>query len=87
MPLGRVNPRQGKYAKLFPAILLFLGYFLMLSAMLSGLEKGFISNNIGLWPVHLSALLLGLSLIFKNRKNALKIKAKIQLLFSKGATV
>jgi lipopolysaccharide export system permease protein len=77
VPLSSVNPRQGKYAKLLPAILLFLGYFLMLSAMLSGLEKGIISNKIGLWPVHFSALLLGFSLIFKDRSSALKLKAKL----------
>jgi lipopolysaccharide export system permease protein len=77
VPLSSVNPRQGKFAKLLPAILLFLGYFLMLSAMLSGLEKGIIDNTIGLWPVHLSALLLGISLIFKDRGSALKLKAKL----------
>jgi len=77
VPLSSVNPRQGKFAKLLPAILLFLGYFLMLSAMLSGLEKGIISNNVGLWPVHLAALTLGFSLIFKDRRGALKIKAHL----------
>ncbi len=77
VPLSSVNPRQGKFAKLLPALLLFLGYFLMLSAMLSGLEKGIISNKLGLWPVHLSALMLGLSLIFKDRRSIRKLKAKL----------
>jgi len=80
VPLSTVNPRQGKFAKLLPAILLFLGYFLMLSAMLSGLEKGVISNTVGLWPVHLAALVLGLSLIFKDRGGALKLRAKLSFL-------
>ncbi|MBL4909380.1 MAG: LPS export ABC transporter permease LptF [Alteromonadaceae bacterium] len=86
VPLSKVNPRQGKFAKLLPAILLFLGYFLMLSAMLSGLEKGVLSNVIGLWPVHLGALLLGLSLIFKDRGGALKLKAKLSFFSRSGGT-
>ena len=87
VPLSNVNPRQGKFAKLLPAILLFLGYFLMLSAMLSGLEKGIISNRIGLWPVHLAALILGFSLIFKDRRSALKLKAKLPFLNNKRSSV
>lgn len=27
VPLARVNVRQGKFAKVFPAVLLYLGYF------------------------------------------------------------
>lgn len=85
VPLSSVNPRQGKFAKLLPAILLFLGYFLMLSAMLSGLENGIISNKVGLWPVHLAAFLLGFSLIFKDRRSALKIKSKLPFIGRKKA--
>lgn len=77
VPLSSVNPRQGKYSKLFPAILLFLAYFILLSSMSTGIEKGIISSRIGLWPAHLGGILLGLSLIFKDRRSALKVKNKI----------
>jgi lipopolysaccharide export system permease protein len=75
VPLSVVNPRQGKFAKLVPALLLFLGYFLMLTAMRSGIEKGMISSTIGLWPIHLSGLFLGFSLLLKERRGGRKLKA------------
>ncbi len=81
VPLSVVNPRQGKFAKLLPALLLFLGYFLMLTAMRSGLEKGIISSDIGLWPIHLSGLFLGFSLLLKERRGGRKLKSLLPQLF------
>lgn len=75
VPLSVVNPRQGKFAKMFPAILLFLSYLLLLTAMRSGLEKGSIPLQIGLWPVHLSALIVGFSLLAKSRSTGLRLRS------------
>ena len=75
VPLARVNPRQGKFAKLFPAILLFLGYYVMLMAGRSGIEDEVVPVEVGLWWIHLSALLLGLSLLAKEREIGVKIRA------------
>ncbi len=77
VPLSVVNPRQGKFGKMLPAILLFLSYFLLLTAIRSGIEKGSVPQTIGLWPVHFIVLVLGLSLLVKGRKSGRKIKAKI----------
>lgn len=74
VPLSVVNPRQGKFGKMLPALLLFLGYFLLLTAIRSGIEKGTIAQVIGLWPVHFSVVLLGFSLLFKSRKSGKKLK-------------
>lgn len=79
VPLSAVNPRQGKFAKMLPALLLFLGYYLLLIAVRSGLERGSIPLGIGLWPVHLSALLLGASLLIKSRVFGMKLKAKLPI--------
>ncbi|RJG51526.1 LPS export ABC transporter permease LptF [Motilimonas pumila] len=40
VPMASVNPRQGRYAKLLPALLLYLSFFLLLSASRSGIEDG-----------------------------------------------
>ncbi|MGB1263805.1 MAG: LPS export ABC transporter permease LptF [Cognaticolwellia sp.] len=77
VPLSVVNPRQGKFGKMLPAILLFLSYFLLLTAIRSGIEKGSVPQYLGLWPVHFIVLILGISLLIKSRKSARKIKAKI----------
>lgn len=76
VPLSVVNPRQGKFAKMLPALMLFLGYFLLLTAMKSGVERQALPSSIGLWPIHISALLLGVILLMKDRSSGRKIKAK-----------
>ncbi len=77
VPLSAVNPRQGKFAKMLPALLLFLGYFLLLISMRSLLESASLPSNTGLWPIHLGALLVGASLLIKGRSSGLKFKAKM----------
>ncbi len=54
IPLSRVEPRQGKFARMLPALLLYLSYmiFLMLGRGLIEDEK--IPGVIGLWWVHVA---------------------------------
>lgn len=77
VPLSVVNPRQGKFAKMLPALMLFLGYFLLLTSMRSGVERQALPAGIGLWPIHFSALFLGVILLMKERSSGRKIKAKL----------
>ncbi|GAA3716358.1 LPS export ABC transporter permease LptF [Oceanisphaera sediminis] len=58
VPLAVVNPRQGRYAKLLPAILLYLAYFLLQSASRSAVEGGELPVLPGLYTVPLLFLLL-----------------------------
>lgn len=58
VPLAQVNPRQGRYAKLLPAILLYLSYYLLLSAGRSAMERGTLPAMPGLFSVPLVYLLL-----------------------------
>lgn len=78
VPLSVVNPRQGKFAKMLPALLLFLAYFLLLTAMRSAVEGEKIPALVGLWPIHIAALLLGMSLIMQQRTSGRRIKAKVK---------
>lgn len=77
VPLSVVKPRQGKFAKLLPALMLFLGYFLLLTAMRSAIEKNAIPSSIGLWPIHISGCFMGIVLLMKERAGGRKIKAKL----------
>lgn len=78
VPLSVVNPRQGKFAKMLPALLLFLGYFLLLTAMRSGVEGGTVPSQLGLWPIHIMLLLLGITLIMQSRTSGKKVTAKMK---------
>jgi lipopolysaccharide export system permease protein len=60
VPLSAVNPRQGRFAKMGPAILIYLTYFLALSATKSAIEDGSLPVIIGLWPINAALLLAAL---------------------------
>ena len=66
VPLSRVNPRQGRYAKLFPSIVLYLFYISMLSFVRSQSEEEALPAY-ALWGVHLLFLLLPINMIFAGR--------------------
>lgn len=63
LPLSRVNPRQGRFAKLLPAIFLHVSYLSLLLAALDAIGRGALPAGIGMWPIHLGYLLLGLWLL------------------------
>ncbi len=75
VPLSVVNPRQGKFAKLVPAIALYLGYFILLNAAKFAVEDGKIPSSVGLWWIHLSALFIGSLLILRGRPMGVWLKA------------
>ncbi|MNY22181.1 Lipopolysaccharide export system permease protein LptF [compost metagenome] len=62
VPLSRVNPRQGRFLKLLPAILLYMAYLALLIGARGQLDKGKIPPDLGLWWVHGLFLLIGLGL-------------------------
>ncbi|MBC7006297.1 LPS export ABC transporter permease LptF [Photobacterium sp. BZF1] len=63
VPLSAVNPRQGRFAKLVPAVLIYLAYFLAISAAKSAVEDGGLPSYIGLWSINvvIFAVAIGLN--------------------------
>ncbi len=74
VPMAQVSPRQGKFAKLMPALGLYMGYFLLLLAGRRALEDGKLPMELGLWWIHASALVIGMALIIKGRTTGTVIK-------------
>jgi len=62
VPLARVNPRQGRYARLVPSILIYLLYITLLSSARSNMEEGEAGPE-AIWLVHLGFLLLAANFI------------------------
>ncbi|MDO3386298.1 LPS export ABC transporter permease LptF [Gilvimarinus sp. SDUM040013] len=58
VPLSRTNPRQGRYLKMLPAIILYLVYVAALSSVRSSIEGGEFPLMPGLWLVHSLFLLI-----------------------------
>ncbi|MGQ3890042.1 LPS export ABC transporter permease LptF [Legionella sp. CNM-1927-20] len=66
VPLSRVNPRSGKFAKLLPAIILYIIYANFMFVGRDWMIDGKIPVAIGIWWIHLVVLLIGLALIWRN---------------------
>jgi lipopolysaccharide export system permease protein len=70
VPLSRLRPRQGRYARIGFAIVVYFVYSNLLSASKVWVEKGSLPPLIGVWWVHAAALALGLYLIYRETKAA-----------------
>jgi lipopolysaccharide export system permease protein len=70
VPLSRLRPRQGRYARVGFAIVVYFVYSNLLSAAKVWLEKGDLPPVIGVWWVHAAALALGLYLVMREARSA-----------------
>ncbi len=67
VPLSKVEPRQGRFARLVPAALLYGAYFMLLQVSRDALEDGSLPAGIGLWWVHVVFLAGGILLLLQGR--------------------
>ena len=63
VPLSRTQPRQGRYVKMVPAILLYIIYVVIANAARGVLEDGSAPTPYILWLVHAAFLMLALILL------------------------
>ena len=63
VPLSRTNPRQGRYLKMIPAVLLYIVYLYSLIWVRGAVEDGKFENPAAIWLVHPPFLVLGLILL------------------------
>ena len=57
LPLARVQPRQGKFARILPGLLIYMIYMGLIVTMRGTIEDSKVDPSIGAWWIHL--LLLG----------------------------
>ena len=62
VPLARVNPRQGRFLKLLPAVMLYMAYLALLISARGWMESGAVPAALGLWWVHVVFASIGLIL-------------------------
>ena len=65
--VSRVNPRQGRFVHLFPAMLVYVAYLGLLIVARKNIEKGVLPEVVGLWSVHLTFFALSLILLGKDK--------------------
>jgi lipopolysaccharide export system permease protein len=66
LPLSRVSPRRGKYAKLFVAILIYLAYRQLLGVSKEWVENESLPPLPGVWGVHALCLIGAVILLLRN---------------------
>lgn len=71
VPLSRVQPRAGKFAKLLPAIVLFILYANFVFITRNWIAVGKIPVWLGMWWLHASVAGFGLFLIWRSEKRCL----------------
>jgi lipopolysaccharide export system permease protein len=74
--LSEVSPRQGRYLKLFPALLIFASLIVALMAVKTRISKG--EMDIWIYPVILLVYAIAGALFSRKQKLAPKIKKQIQ---------
>lgn len=62
-PLSRIKPKRGRYAKLAPAVLLYIIYANLLFLAKAWIKRGLLSPELGIWWTHGLMLLLAIFLI------------------------
>lgn len=74
--LSEVTPRQGRYLKLFPALMIFASLIVALMAIKTRISKG----EIGIWayPAILAIYAIAAALFSRKQKIAPKIKKRIE---------
>ena len=68
VPLSRVNPRAGKYAKLLPAILIFIVYANFMFIARDWIVSGQVPWWIGMGWLHLAVAMVGVTLLVINAR-------------------
>lgn len=63
LPLSRLRPRQGRYGRVWQAVLVFALYANLALAARSWVQRGVIDPRVGLWFVHLLFALIALGMI------------------------
>lgn len=63
VPLSKANPRQGRFLKLIPAVLIYLAYVSLILIVKGAIADGTIGLYPGVWVVHGIFLLLAVVLI------------------------
>lgn len=62
--LGQVNPRKGRFARLLPAILIYLVYVSVLTSLRDDMSRSVANADLKIWLLHFVFFILGLFLLF-----------------------
>lgn len=78
LPLSKVQPRQGRYAKFLPAVLVYMLYYNLLTITKRYIANGSLPSFPGLWLVHLVFFIGAIALILHVSGRIAEFKYRLQ---------
>ena len=78
VPLARTSPREGRYAKLFGAIVIYFIYSNALSAFENLVDRAMVPGFVGVWPVHVAMALVVMALLFNETSGGWRLRARLR---------
>ena len=78
VPLARTTPREGRYGKLFLAVVVYFVYSNALSIVENLVERGTVPEIVGVWPVQAATALVVVALLVAQTAGARRVGAKVR---------
>ena len=78
VPLARTTPREGRYGRLFLAVVVYFLYSNAISIVENLVERGMVPQIVGVWPVHAAMALVVLVLLLAQTTGARRLGAKVR---------
>ena len=67
VPLSRLRPRQGRYSRVWVAVVIFFVYYNLATTARTWIARGTLPEWVGLWWTHVAVTLLALAVILGPR--------------------
>ena len=78
VPLARTSPREGRYGKLFMAVVVYFIYSNAISIADNLVDRGTIPGVVGVWPVHGATALVAVALLAGRTPGGWRLAAKLR---------
>ena len=78
LPLARTSPREGRYAKLFVAIVVYFIYSNAINLFENLVDRGVVSGLVGVWSVHATMALVALALLVNQASGGRRLGARLR---------
>ena len=78
VPLARTTPREGRYGRLFLAVVVYFVYSNAISIFENLVERGMVPEIVGVWPVHAAMALVVVVLLLAQTAGARCFGARVR---------
>ena len=78
VPLARTSPREGRYGKLFLAVVVYFIYSNAISILEHLVERGMVPGSVGVWPAHAAMALVVLALLLDQATGGRRLGASLR---------